>query len=1100
MKEQGSISSVQEDPILQIGLSNSRVFVAPAVCITALSLLATSIAARPWSSGRTNSHLTKNAAPANSPVPTSPSFNAVGSMNGARYFHTATLLNNGKVLIAGGTGPVTGGFATLKRAELYDPATGSFTVVGEMITDREACTSTLLPNGKVLIAGGVQRTVNGNVFYLNTAELFDPAAGTFASAGSMNTARQLHTATLLRDGKVLIVGGDASGTSATNNTAELFDPATGTFTLISAIMTEPRSSQTATLLQNGKVLLAGGYHLVGPFATGTDTAEVFDPVSGSFTAVGSTMTSVRYEHTATALANGKVLIAGGSMVGNVPVPVLGGVPGVTNVSNTAELFDPSSGTFTAISPSVMSQPRTTHTATLLPNGKVLLTGGYNGGASGPIIGPAAWNNSADLFDPGSNTFTPALPATMTSRRSLHTATLLTDGRVLIAGGYSGAAVLSAAELADFYSGSFAAAASMNLPRMYHTATQLSNGKVLIAGGTGAQVTIGTAELYDPALGTFTMLPSAMSSPRYVHTATLLGNGKVLIAAGLAGTTVFDLAPTDQAELFDPDSETFVALPAMTSRRSEHSATLLANGKVLIVGGYKSSTYLKSAELFDPNSNTFAALSHTLSTERHGHTATLLPNGKVLIAAGEVGLASLVTNTAEIFDLVTETFTLLPNTMAVARAYHTATLLPNGKVLLAGGYVNGPAPNYYTDSAELFDPASNSFTTLPAMNSAHSVHTATLLATGKVLIAGGVINPSFGQGPTNMAELFDPVLGTFTSLSPNTMVSARENHTTTLLPNGQLLICGGLNNSGLVGAAEVFDAGLGFSDSRRPVIASATDPLLMPASLVLSGTRFRGDSETGGGWPQSSATNFPIVQLMRIDNEQVYFPLSDPAANWSDTTFSSETLGTASTQLPSGQYRITVFTNAIPSLQKVVDIERLTAPEVPLAGVVSRKAHGNIAVFDIPLPVTGPRGIECRSGGANGDYTIIFTFATNLTSVEQASVSSGIGTVSSSWLGSDTHQYIVNLSGVTNAQYITISLINVSDSVGNFSPGAPATLGVLLGDVNGSGRVDAADVSLVRQQSLQPIGASNFREDINASGRIDAADVSIARQQTLTSLP
>jgi hypothetical protein len=154
-----------------------------------------------------------------------------------------------------------------------------------------------------------------------------------------------------------------------------------------------------------------------------------------------------------------------------------------------------------------------------------------------------------------------------------------------------------------------------------------------------------------------------------------------------------------------------------------------------------------------------------------------------------------------------------------------------------------------------------------------------------------------------------------------------------------------------------------------------------------------------------------------------------------------------------------------------------------------------------LPLIGPRGIECRSGGVNGDYTLIFTFANTLTSVGTASVMSGTGSVSSNNIDSnDAHNYIVNLTGVTNAQVITVSLGNVTDSAGNFSSAVSAQMGVLLGDVNASGRVDAADVSLVRQQTLQPITSSNFREDVNATGRIDAADVSIVRQQTLTYLP
>jgi hypothetical protein len=168
-------------------------------------------------------------------------------------------------------------------------------------------------------------------------------------------------------------------------------------------------------------------------------------------------------------------------------------------------------------------------------------------------------------------------------------------------------------------------------------------------------------------------------------------------------------------------------------------------------------------------------------------------------------------------------------------------------------------------------------------------------------------------------------------------------------------------------------------------------------------------------------------------------------------------------------------------------------------VVSRKAHGAAGAFDVDL--TTGSGIECRSGGTNGDYTIVFSFANQLANVAGASVTNGTGSVVSGNIDTtDANNYIVNLTGVANAQVITVSLTNVADSAGNFSSAVSAQMGVLLGDVNASGRVDAADVSLVRQQTLQPVTSSNFRADINASGRIDAADVSIARQQTLTSLP
>jgi hypothetical protein len=168
-------------------------------------------------------------------------------------------------------------------------------------------------------------------------------------------------------------------------------------------------------------------------------------------------------------------------------------------------------------------------------------------------------------------------------------------------------------------------------------------------------------------------------------------------------------------------------------------------------------------------------------------------------------------------------------------------------------------------------------------------------------------------------------------------------------------------------------------------------------------------------------------------------------------------------------------------------------------VVSRIVHGNAGTFDVDL--TSGNGIECRSTGTNGDYTVVFTFADPLTNVASANVSSGAGSVLSGNIDtSDAHNYIVNLTGVANAQRVTINLNNLTDSAGGSSNTISTQMGVLIGDVNSSGRVDAADVSSVRQQTLQSVDLSNFRNDLNASGRIDAADVSIARQQTLTSLP
>jgi len=222
-------------------------------------------------------------------------FTATGSMTTARQFHTATLLSNGLVLIAGGAG--SSGII-LGTAELYNPATGTFTATGSMTTARQYHTAELLPNGQVLIAGGL----NSSSGVLGTAELYNPATGTFTATGSMTTARCEHTATMLPLGQVLIAGGLGSNSEALG-TAELYNPATGTFTATGS-MNSACYEQTATLLYNGQVLIAGGYGVSG-------TAELYNPVTGTFTATGS-MTTVRYLNTATQLPGSKVLIAGGS--------------------------------------------------------------------------------------------------------------------------------------------------------------------------------------------------------------------------------------------------------------------------------------------------------------------------------------------------------------------------------------------------------------------------------------------------------------------------------------------------------------------------------------------------------------------------------------------------------------------------------------------------------------------------------------------------------------------------------------------------------------------------------------------------------------------
>ena len=336
----------------------------------------------------------------------------------------------------------------------------SFTNTGSMTTNRMNHTATLLPNGKVLVAGG-----QANSGYLSSAELYDPATGTWASTGLMNNNRDLHSATLLANGMVLVAGGyNNSGAGNLLSNAELYDLATGTWTSNSTMNTG-RREHTATVLPNGKVLIAGGLGNSGYLSS----TELYDPTTGQWI-TNRTMSSVRIEHTSTLLSSGKVLVAGGYN-GN-------------NYLSSAEMYDPATGIWTATGS--MNTNRAYHTATLLSNGKVLVAGG-----AASTNGSIFIFSSAELYDPTTETWTAT--GAMSTNRFEHSATLLSNGKVLVAGGAGN--LVTKAEMYDSASGMWAVTGSMSTYRSQHTATLLPNGKVLISGGIGGS-TLSSTELYD----------------------------------------------------------------------------------------------------------------------------------------------------------------------------------------------------------------------------------------------------------------------------------------------------------------------------------------------------------------------------------------------------------------------------------------------------------------------------------------------------------------------------------------------------------------------------------------------------------------------------
>lgn len=318
-------------------------------------------------------------------------------------------------------------------------------------------------------------------------------------------------------------------------------------------MSEKRAAHTSTLLENGKVLITGGFVANG---SGLKSAEIFDPAANSFTSLPD-LNAARASHTATRLPDGKVLIAGGFN---------------GEYLDTAEIFDPATNSFTPAGRMVTA--RSGHVATLLNDGRILLAGGTGKG----------WTFLADaeLYDPKTGRFSPT--GRMTTERESHTATLLDDGRVLITGGHKGRrsniVIYKSVEIFDPQNGKFTAAGDLTVKRHKHEAVKLSDGRVLILGGSDERDGDGAyrnAEIFQPSNGRFTALKNNMQAARYKlqGTAIVLNDGKVLIAGGAT-----------RAEVFDPATDSFsFAEGEMGTKLLFSAATLLKSGQVLITGGY-----------------------------------------------------------------------------------------------------------------------------------------------------------------------------------------------------------------------------------------------------------------------------------------------------------------------------------------------------------------------------------------------------------------------------------------------------------------------------------------------------------------------------------
>ncbi len=567
--------------------------------------------------------------------PITNTWTTVAPMNVSRFRHTATLLNDGRVLVIGSDGGVwgntceiydpvlntwtlktpmslprnwhvsvllpngkvfvTGGMqfgAGAPRTEIYDPVLNTWTIAAADPLARVCPSATLLPNGRILVTGG---SIPGSIVTQAPCAIYNPSANTWAVTGALNFARDQFSQVLLPDGRILAIGGDAM------NSCEIYNPAVGTWT-VTAPITNTANQLSTVLLADGRVLNVCGYT--------TPEAQIFDYKTGTWAITGN-LVNARNEYTLTSLATGRILIAGGAPI----LPMAGAA------MTSCELYNPATTTW-ALTGSMIT-PRAYHASVLLPDGRVLTTGGATGALSG-ITGTATPN--CEIFDPATGAWTAT--GAMNYARTSHQVTLLFNGKVLVTGGL----FPIPAELYDPATGIWTEVATPVGTYFQHTATLLPDGKVLIAKA-------GLSALFNPCTEEFepTGVLSAAAG-RFKAQAHLLHNNKVIYIGGAVGG-----AATANCYLYDYLTGIWTVTGSMITPRTSFGSTVLPSGEVVVNSGYNAAM-VTTAEKYNPISGTWSATG-IVPNPRTRHLSVLLPDGDVLVAGGN-DFVTMFNTTAE----------------------------------------------------------------------------------------------------------------------------------------------------------------------------------------------------------------------------------------------------------------------------------------------------------------------------------------------------------------------------------------------------------------------------------------------------------------------
>ncbi|WP_413582326.1 Kelch repeat-containing protein [Bdellovibrio sp. HCB288] len=676
--------------------------------------------------------------------------------NVRRVRNTATTLTDGRILVVGGTYQNSPSDSQTS-VEFFNTITLRWSSAPSLTEARSHHTATLLSNGKVLVVGG-----RSNLTFRATAELYDPATNSWSSANSMSVARASHTATLLQDGRVLVVGGQTGNVTYTA-TLEIYDPATNSWSAAGSLPVA-RARHAAVLFPNGKVLIVGGSN---PGLL-TDTETIIPntpPALPSFEAIKTNIGAGRNDLTATLLKDGRAVVIGGMGAISPSAAV-----GIIDPANPGALIPATS----------LPTARFGHTATLV-NGILVVTGGFLDASGGTAL------DDSLIYTPNATLGTWSSLGTLKNGvRGLHTANISGDYLVLLNGITGTTSPVTMAEKIDMSKFTWRRQGNLIKDRALHVTALLPNGKVLVAGGlsqtSSTNTPLDSTEIFDPATGLWSAGP-ALPSPRLFSQATVLTDGRVLVAGGLDGA----FAKTATTAIYNPASNSWSTGPSIAIPRVGHSSHLLPNGKVIIIGGAAhptTSAPTEKTEIFDPATNQWT-YGPDLPTAVSEFSSVTLSDNTILILGGLTTAAATSITTVQAYNPSTNSFTTKAP-MTLGRYQAAAAVLPSGNVLLTGGWASTGS---MTATTEIYNVTANTWSAGPSLSANRRAHGAISLPSGKILVTSGVTNLTFPSIPAKTSEIYDQATNSW-SMDPIAIEAGHSLGTLLKLPDGKILIAGG----------------------------------------------------------------------------------------------------------------------------------------------------------------------------------------------------------------------------------------------------------------------------------------------------------------------